>query len=798
VPASTHILVRRRFDIRGTVQGVGFRPFVFRLAHSHGLTGRVWNDSHGVTIECQGNPAALAAFAAALQTELPPLAHIDTCTHSELPLSLAESEFRIVASAGTSGDSPDAAVTVDSAVCPDCLCEMRDPADRRHGHALINCTNCGPRFSIIREVPYDRQHTTMALFPMCPSCAAEYKNPLDRRFHAQPVCCPDCGPQLKLLRPTKSGYKPAKGDPIATAARSLLDGKILAIKGLGGFHLAVRADDEVAVARLRSFKKRDAKPFALMARDLAAARELVNLSPVARQALASPAAPIVLAPRVAGAAVAKGVAPGTHLLGVMLPYTPIHHLLLDKLDVLAQGAIPPLVMTSGNVSSEPLAIENDDALVRLGPLCDAFLLHDRPIERPVDDSVLLDLASLGAQNVPFVPGIVPIRRSRGYVPQAWRLPEPAPGTGICVGGELKNTVAVVREREVIVSQHLGDLTHPLAFEHFQRAFRDLSRLFDVEIGFIAHDLHPGYMSTQAARALASTTGARLIAVQHHHAHAAAVMAEHGIRGPALAIVCDGTGYGPDGTIWGGEVLLVNRGTYRRIGRLKPMRLPGGDSAAKDPRRSALALLHAVYGGDVAALAAARQLFPDNTERQFLAHMVAKGLSSPWTSSTGRLFDAVAALLGVCSDNSHEAQAAMALEAAAAGAGGGAQSEAAAMQVAWNAEVELWELDPAPLVKSLLRSQQRGEAVGTLAAAFHRELARGFIAMARQGREAEKIDSVVYSGGVFCNARMIREVAQQAVAAAFRPFFHEAYPATDGGVAFGQAAVAREILLTKRF
>lgn len=807
-PTSSNSLVRHRLHIRGTVQGVGFRPFIFRLAHAHRLTGKVWNDPHGVTIECQGTPARLHQFATALHADLPPLARIDTCDRQELPPLDAETEFLIVSSSHfhPAGQTPaDAAITIDSAVCPDCLREMRDPADRRHAHPLINCTNCGPRFSIIREVPYDRPHTTMAAFPLCTHCAAEYKNPRDRRFHAQPVCCPRCGPRLQLLKPLLPGTidpEPFPGNPIRRAAQLLYQGNILAIKGIGGFHLAVRADSDGAVARLRSLKQRDAKPFALLVRDVAAARALITLSPAGEQALTAPEAPILLGRRLPTARVADAVAPGTHLLGVMLPYTPIHHLLLDALRPLCADSLPALVMTSGNLSSEPLVIDNHEALARLSPLCDALLLHDRPIERPVDDSVLLDVASSAPLASLAAPAITFIRRSRGFVPIATPLPEPlasAPHpTGLCLGGELKNTIAILRQRDIIVSQHLGDLGHPRALEHFHKAIADLVRLFDVRVDFIAHDLHPGYLSTRAAHDLAARHNARLIPIQHHHAHAAAVFFEHALSGPALALICDGTGFGPDNTIWGGELLRIENGHFRRLGRLKPMRLPGGDAAARDPRRSALSLLHAVFGDDFIHHPAAQILFPDPAERQFLASMISRGINSPWTSSTGRLFDAVAALLGISTRNDHEAQAAMALEAAAHNAATAslrAPNPTPPLNVTRNESLGLWELDPAPLVTSLLQRRDAGVQVAQLAADFHDSLARGFIALAVQARAVEAVDLLLFSGGVFCNAQLTQNLAQTTAHTPFRAFFHKSYPPTDGGVAFGQAAAIAARLLT---
>jgi hydrogenase maturation protein HypF len=827
--------------MRGQVQGVGFRPFVLRVAREVSadndgrVTGRVWNDAHGVVVELQGTPAAVGRFEAIFRRSLPPLARIDAWARSPADIVAGETDFSIGASDPRGpqhpGAAPTGAVTIDSATCPECVAELLSATDRRAGHALINCTNCGPRFSIIKDVPYDRPNTTMGAFPLCPACAAEYHDPADRRFHAQPVCCPQCGPRVELVRVIArdgrlrgAATEPVNGDPIVEAARMLLAGKIVAIKGIGGFHLAVRADRDRAVGRLRSLKRRDAKPFALMCRDLAMARRIVRLSEAGAAELASARAPIVLAPRTAEADdwVVTAVAAGTDLLGVMLPYTPVHHLLWRALaDAAREGArghedrMPPLVMTSGNVSSEPLVTQNADAVERLGggdggggggPLCDAILWHDREIVRCVDDSVLLDRAA------PLLPGEdargpLPIRRSRGYAPVPWRLPAGAGGaanhpTGICVGGELKNTAAVVRQGEVILSQHFGDLTHPLAYDHFRKAIDDLVRLFHVRVDFVAHDLHPHYMSTVAARELAGRYGARLIGVQHHVAHAAAVRADARIPGPTLAIVCDGTGYGIDGTIWGGEVIFLDRARWKRVGRLRPIRLPGGDAAAHDGRRIALSLLHAACGDEGATHPAAAALVPDAAERAMLTRMIRTGFNSPWTSSTGRLFDGVAALLGVCEKNGHEAQAAMALEAAArAGAAGGdgPPPPAGLSDVRWSAAAGLFELDVLPLVRWLVARRAAGAEVPPLAWQFHRELARGLArltaAAAEQVGDGSGPPTWTASGGVFCNQILERELAAAGREAGASVRFHAAYPPTDAGLSLGQAEYSLAFLLT---
>jgi hydrogenase maturation protein HypF len=677
-----------------------------------------------------------------------------------------------------------ASVTVDTAMCPDCRAELFSQDNRRRGHAFINCTNCGPRFSIVREIPYDRGNTTMSGFRMCARCAHEYDDPRDRRFHAQPICCRDCGPVLELI---DHGGKPVSGEPVSRAAGLLLEGRIVAIKGIGGFHLAVRADCHEAVSRLRTLKQRDSKPFALMVPDIDAARRFVDLSTEAEAELASPAAPIVLSRGTTRAELdlSPAVAPGTHLLGLMLPYAPLHHLLFKALaDAVRPLAAPPLVMTSGNLSDEPLVIDNTDARVRLGPLCDAILMHDRPIERSVDDSVLRD------RGEGFAP--LPIRRSRGYVPAGWAMPPESGGhaTGICLGGELKNTVALVRERDVIVSQHLGDLTHPLAFQHFQKAIADFSRLFAARIRFVAHDLHPNYMSTHYGQQLAREAGAVLIPVQHHVAHAHAVLAEHRIETPALALVCDGAGYGTDGTTWGGELLYIDGGDWKRLASLRPMRLPGGDAAAADTRRSALALLHMAYGDSFERLPLVGRLFPDREERGVLARMIRTGIQSPWTTSAGRLFDGVAALLGVCLRNGHEAQAAMALEAAAqekdsggAFAGDDRGSEWFSIE---RTPGGLWQLDLAPFIRHIVEAiGPGGRRIAELASGFHATLADGFTALTLAVNQPHL--PMVLGGGTFCNQLLCKGLLDRAATFGRKVFLPGIYPPTDAGLSFGQAA-----------
>jgi hydrogenase maturation protein HypF len=763
-------LIRRRLHISGRVQGVGFRPFVYRLAKKMEIGGSVWNDAAGVVVEAQGTARELDQFVAALRTDAPAAAAVREIIEKEIAPCPNEGRFEIQHS--LLATTPTAEVTADLATCEACLAEIRDPANaRRYRYALTNCTNCGPRFSIIRSIPYDRPRTTMAPFAMCQPCRDEYEDPADRRFHAQPTACRDCGPQLELLDPKGS---PIAGEPIESAVRRLADGKIVAIKGIGGFHLAVRADDQAAVLRLRELKHRPAKPFAVMCPSLQAARRLVRLTPRGEKLIASSAAPIVLARRNPKAAVADAVAPGNHRLGVMLAYTPLHHLIFDEA---RKFGIESLVMTSGNDLDEPLAFANDDAIDRLGDLCDAILRHNRPIQRAVDDSVLIDTAS-----APIF-----VRRSRGFAPAPIVLPEACDATpGWAVGAELKCAVATYRNCQVILSQHLGNLTQSRTFDAFKRTISDLCELFGIVPHWIAHDLHPGYLSTQHARHLAEQQGLPLIAVQHHHAHAASVLAEHGLTGPALAVVCDGTGYGTDGSIWGGELLAVKLTDFRRIGRMRPMPLPGGDAAAKQPWRSALALLFLAHGRDFVKLPICRQLASD-PQVQFVSQMLLTGTNCIQSSSTGRIFDAVAALLGLCRENRFDAEAPATLEAAAA----------QCKRLSHNLDdsyglsvVEgLIEIDLSPLVRKIVRRAQLGVPADDLAMLFHEALAAAWESAVAKAAQSTGLNTIALSGGVFCNELFGDLLETRLQRRGLRVLRHRQIPPNDGGIAFGQAAVA---------
>ncbi len=760
-----------RWTVGGVVQGVGFRPFVHQTAQRLGLTGWVQNTAAGVTIEVVGPPAALDLLEAALRTQAPPLARVDVLTRNPC-VRQPHDAFEIRASAGGRAR---AGVAIDSATCDDCLRELRDPNDRRYRHPLVNCTNCGPRFTLIRRIPYDRANTTMASFAMCAACAAEYADASDRRYHAQPICCPQCGPQVRLV---DSVGRILSDAPLRDAARRLVGGEILAIKGLGGFHLAVRADDEAAVQRLRERKGREAKPLAVMVRDVEAARALVQVSAHAERVLSSAMRPILLLPRIATACIAPSVAPRSSRFGVMLAYTPIHALLFED----PEFATPPLVMTSANFSNEPLVTANEDACARLASVCDALLLHDRDIERPVDDSVLLSVYG----EPPLV-----IRRARGAVPATIPL-SPAfvdAPPGLAMGGDLKSTVAVVRGGEVIVSQHLGDLSHARTFDAYTKAIDDMLGLFETQPAWIAHDMHPDYFSTRYALRLAKTRGCPLIGVQHHHAHAAALLTEHCCDEPIVALVCDGTGLGTDGVIWGGELLLCDTARFQRLVRLRPIPLAGGDAAAMDVRRTALAVVLDAFGNE------AGERLPTGAklsvaESSLLVRMIVSGVNAPLSSGVGRLFDAVACLLGLAVANTYEGQAAQALEACANEAPGTAGAAAPAVLLQPVADAEgLCELDWRPLVRWIVERRDAGDATAHLAAGFHGALARGLADAASSAAREAGVSRVGLSGGVFCNLRLTQAVTERLRAHELDVLRHRLVPPNDGGLSLGQAAVA---------
>ena len=752
---------RVRARVEGTVQGVGFRPYVYRLADELGVAGHVLNDSRGVVVEVEAPAETVERFLARLPAEAPPLATVERVTAEPLE-ELGERGFSIRES--PAGGEPRAAVTPDTATCADCLAELFDPADRRFRYPFTNCTNCGPRFTIVRDVPYDRPSTTMAGFDMCPSCRAEYEDPADRRFHAQPNACPDCGPRVRL---TYAGgpavADPAARDDVDAAARALREGAIVAVKGIGGFHLACLAGDEDAVSELRARKHREDKPFALMAPDLAAAHELVVLRATEEALLLGRARPIVLARRRSDAPVAAQVAPGAPELGVMLPYSPLHHLLLSDLN-------DTLVLTSGNVSDEPIAYEDEDACERLARIADLFLLHDRPIETRTDDSVV----RVAGERPRF------LRRSRGYVPGSLPLPVDCGRHVLACGAELKNTFALAKNGRAFVGHHIGDLKNYETLGSFVTGIAHFERLFAIEPTVVAHDLHPEYLSTKHAQEL---DGVRLVGVQHHHAHLAACLAEHGERGPAVGAIFDGTGYGDDGTVWGGELLLGGLEDFERVGLLFPVRMPGGDAAVRQPWRMACAWLSAGFGEPPPLPGALQGQVRPEAWRQ-VAELARTGVASPLTSSVGRLFDAVAALCGVRAEVNYEGQAAIELEAAAD------PLETGAYPLPVNGgEAGPLVLDARATIRAAARDLGAGLPPPRVAARFHNGLAAATAAACGTAAERAGVESVVLSGGVFQNRTLLDRTAALLEDAGLRVLIPELLPANDGGIAYGQLAVA---------
>jgi hydrogenase maturation protein HypF len=740
--------------VQGVVQGVGFRPFVYRIAHTHGLTGWVRNRPDGVEIEIQGGRTALDSFLAALERERPAPARIERIAAEARP-EQDETGFAIVASGAAAETRP--SVPADLAVCPECAREMDTPGERRFRYPFTNCTYCGPRYSIIEGLPYDRPKTSMKGFPLCPACLAEYRDPLDRRFHAQPVACPVCGPQLSLRDP--SGRELAvRDEALRGAAAALAGGQVLALKGLGGFQLLVDATSPESVARLRQRKRREEKPFAVMFPDLDALSRSCTASEAERETLSAPEAPILLLRKAAGSPVVAGVAPGNPRLGAFLPYTPLHRLLLAE-------SARPLVCTSGNLSEEPMAIEDADAFARLGDLADCFLVHDRPILRPVDDSVLrLDPS-----------GPVLLRRARGFAPLADGLDLEAPPV-LALGAHQKNTIALLNRGQVVVSQHLGDLHSLEGARLLARTVHDFLDFFAARPAAVACDLHPDYASTRLAERLSAEWSVPLHQVQHHHAHVAAVMAEAKLRGPVLGLAWDGSGFGPDHTIWGGEALRVDEAGFRRVGHLRTFPLPGGEKAVKEPRRSAAGLLWGLTG----SMEPVEPLFTE-AETLLLRSMLARGLNAPLTSSIGRLFDAVAALSGVRTLRGFEGQAAMELEFAA-------EDPPAAGTYPWTFQSgEVLVADPGAMVQAILDDRRQGVPAGLIARRFHHALADLALAWARHGGVAD----VVLCGGCFQNALLLDLAGSRLAEAGFQVHIPRRYPPNDGAISLGQAWVAAQ-------
>ncbi len=756
-------LARKRLQVTGVVQGVGFRPFVYRLARLHHLSGWVCNTSQCVEIEIEGPPASLATFIGQLQQEAPALARIDAVVSVE---SRPEGLAGFVIRESRHLAATEALIPADVATCEDCLSDVTEPRNRRYQYPFTNCTNCGPRFTIIREVPYDRPHTTMAVFDLCPQCRAEYENPEDRRFHAEPTACPVCGPRVWL----EAGDRRLEREAIRDAARLLNQGRIVAVKGLGGFHLAADARQEAAVQTLRERKGRVAKPFALMVRDLAEAERLCRLGDLERSLLLSRERPIVLARQRPGSGVSAQVAPGHKYLGLLLPYTPLHFLLMEH-------APAALVMTSGNLSEEPLVYRNQEARNKLTGLADAFLMHDRDIQVPCDDSVVRPVDG-GA--------VIPFRRARGLVPAPIYLPlasEPILGAG----AEQKNTFCVAAHGVALLSQHIGDLDSVETFDYYQQAIAHFKALSRKDPAIVAHDLHPRYLSTRYAQDL---SGVSLVGVQHHHAHIAACLAENRRTDLCLGLALDGTGYGPDGTVWGGELLVADLAGFTRAGHFAYVRLPGGEAAVRDPGRMATAYLYAVYGEDFSRQAHRLGLSFAPLEERILHRQLAEGLNSPLTSSAGRLFDAVAGALAVCRTRTYEGQPAMELEMAAD------EDEDGFYPAPIKTEGEVLELATPSIFAGVVADHQAGVATATIAARFHNSLVRLLTNACILLRERTGLNLVALSGGTFQNALLFTRLKQTLEAHGFEVLTHKLTPPNDGGIALGQVAVAAARLKRK--
>lgn len=770
---------RRRVRVRvtGTVQGVGFRPYVHRLATGLHLSGWVANGTEGVLIEVHGPPERVASFLVQLTDSPPPLARIVNVAVDDLslepwPLGEADS-FRIVASQRGSGAS--ALMPSDAATCQDCMRELFDRTNRRFAHPFIVCTNCGPRYSIATSVPYDRTSTTMASFPMCTACLADYQDPANRRYHAEPICCPDCGPRLRYVPAMDSRASMVLGDAAALDATvdALRAGRIVAIKGIGGFHLGVDASDEAAVRRLRERKHRDEKPFALLTADIELASRIVDVSGGASALLRGVEAPIVLLPRVAIDAsrlVAASVAPGNSFLGVMLPSSGLQHLL-------ARSFGRPLVMTSGNRHDEPAAIDDTDAVARLSDIADAFLLHDRVIHRRVDDSLVrFDDAQSCV-----------LRRARGYAPRSVPLATPGARTAavLGVGAELKSTVCLARNGEAVLSAHLGDLEHVEVHRSFVAAIRDLESMLGVRPTLIVHDLHPEYLSTKWAL----EQDEPVLGVQHHHAHVASCLAEHSLAEMVVGLAFDGHGYGPDGTLWGGECLVADLHGYQRIGHLDAIALPGGSSAIREPWRMAVAHLLRAYEGDVPRTAG---VVARNAARWSDVEAVASHSSTIQTSSVGRLFDAVAAIIGIRDRSSFEGQAAIELEQAAWRAPMGLSKRQGAA-IAMIESDGVFRLDPSAFVRWLADAQRRGDDIEDLAWLSHRSIADASVRLAIAACERSGLSTVALSGGVFQNAMLAGFVRADLQACGLRVFTQAVVPPNDGGISLGQVAIGHASL-----
>jgi hydrogenase maturation protein HypF len=751
--------VRKEILVSGIVQGVGFRPYVFRLACERRLTGAISNTAAGVTIEIQGPGDAVEDFLRHLPAEAPPLAHITGIAVREIPCN-GDHEFQIEAS--RRGEPVNTLISPDVALCEDCRRELFDPNDRRYRYPFINCTNCGPRFTIVRDIPYDRPLTSMAVFRMCPECQAEYDDPRNRRFHAQPNACWECGPRVELWQ--NDGTPIATKDPIADAAARLREGAVVAVKGLGGFHLAVDATNTGAVGLLRERKRRVEKPFAIMVPGLEMAEQLCEVSAAERRALESIPRPIVLLARRHPSPIAEEVAPCNRYLGVFLPYTPLHHLLLEA------GKFSALVMTSGNLCEEPIAIDNQEAVRRLTSLADFLLVHDRDILLRCDDSVVRVFE--GRTRL--------LRRSRGCVPVPVFLEQDVPPI-LAVGGELKNTVCLTNGNHAFLSQHIGDLENLESYRFFEQAVEHLQRILEIEPKVVAYDLHPDYFSTKWAL---SQKGMQLVGVQHHHAHIASCMAENHLEGSVIGFALDGTGYGTDGQIWGGEVLIASYHDFERAAHFDYVPLPGGAAAIREPWRMAVSYLQHHFGRDFLKLDIpyVQKLNPNATE--LILRMTERGVNSPLTSSCGRLFDAVSALSGGRQQVNYEAQAAIELEMAMSDT-----ADECAYPLDLRDQGNGWIVDTKPMFQAIVEDLRRDASVGIISRRFHDGLVLGLARLAELLRKKTSLNRVCLSGGTFQNAYLLAKLSARLKSAGFEVFTHSEVPAGDGGLSLGQVLVA---------
>ncbi len=755
------VIKRVRYLFTGIVQGVGFRPFIYRLAERQGLAGFVQNRPDGVLVEVQGSSTAIDSFFSSVAKELPPLANITSVESSEIAVT-GDTEFKIIVS--EKEGQGDVHIAPDSAVCADCLKELFDPADRRFRYPFINCTNCGPRLTIINDIPYDRVHTSMACFPLCPKCRAEYENPANRRFHAEPNACPVCGPQLEL-RDAEGKIIPCE-DPLEKAIEFITTGNVIAIKGLGGFHLCVNASSDEAVKKLRARKYREEKPLAIMVKDIEQARLIAELNDEEQLLLSSFQRPIVLLKKKKNALISNLVAPSVPNLGVMLPYAPLHYLVLEN-------KFTALIMTSANQIDEPICISNREAVTRLKSIADYFLVHNRDILVRCDDSIA------------FVTDGKPqlMRRSRGYASRPLLLKESFPAV-LALGPQLKATQCILKDNFAFLSPHIGDMETPQARDFFHESLALMKRITQSDPQIIACDYHPAYYSTQVAQEL---NAARIITVQHHHAHIVSCMAENKIDGDVIGLAMDGTGYGLDGNAWGGEFLIANSTQFQRFGHLQYFVLPGGQKAIHEPWRIGVSLLKQAYGKSWPDIASRLKLAPDQTNFELLDKIIKTRLNSPLSSGMGRLFDGVAAIMGLRCKVSFEGQAAMELEAKAKSAG-----QVLPFEILRNSD-DSYILDVSAAIRAIVEDISSGKSMEEIASAFHATLAAAFASMSLEMRKETGINRVALSGGCFQNRLLLEGTMAELKKNGFDVYCHSQVPANDGGVSLGQAVIAGAIM-----